>query len=368
VRARRFSRRLATVWYVLAVVFAVAAGRARADEHSQVTVAVVRDAPPFSYQTRTGSWSGLTVDLWNMVADELHLDTRFEGMDRTSLVDAVSSGRARFGIGPLTITPRRLERLDFSIPIYVTGLAIAVPHAPRSTWHVLGDTLLSATFLKLIGGLLVLLAVVGTTFWVAERKRNADFSGDRIHGWGSGVWLSIVTMTTVGYGDKAPRTLIGRVIAAVWMFVSIVLISIFTGTVATLLTIDRMGGGVGGFEDLARARVASVKGSAAVELLAEQKISVQQYETIDQAIAALLDGRATALVYDHALLAFLLKGRSDLPISILPGRLRSEYFGIAMQPTEPSRRQVNEALARALDSPAWSHLLFDYLGGQAEHD
>ena len=29
-------------------------------------------------------------------------------------------------------------------------------------------------------------------------------------------------MTTVGYGDKAPRTFGGRVVAAFWMFVSIV--------------------------------------------------------------------------------------------------------------------------------------------------
>src|SRR5262249_23458438 len=64
--------------------------------------------------------------------------------------------------------------------------------------------------LRIVGGLLALLAVVGTIFWIIERRSNPDFSGKQIHGWGSGVWLSIVTMTTVGYGDKAPRALGGE--------------------------------------------------------------------------------------------------------------------------------------------------------------
>src|SRR5215813_9827443 len=111
-----------------------------------------------------------------------------------------------------------------------------------------------------------MLAVVGTVFWIAERRRNPDFAAT-IHGWGTWIWLSIVTMTTVGYGDKAPRTLPGRVIATLWMLISIVLISIFTGTVATLLTMERMGPRVAGFDSLRHSRVASVSASAAAQLL-----------------------------------------------------------------------------------------------------
>jgi polar amino acid transport system substrate-binding protein len=330
-----------------------------------VTVAVLRDAAPFSSQAEDGSWHGLAVEMWNIVAAELHRATRFEGMDRTALVDAVASGQARFGIGPLSITPERLERVDFSAPIYSTGIAIAVPYVPRSIWGVLRDAVFSGSFLKLIAGLLVLLAIVGTIFWIAERYRNPDFAPE-IHGWGSGIWLSIVTMTTVGYGDKAPRTVVGRVVAAIWMFVSIVLISIFTGTVATLLTIERIGPRVAGFEDLHRIRVAAVAASAAEQLMEERWIHTQQFPDLTQALNALVDRRADALVFDRALLAAALKDRPDLPITILPGTLRAEYYAIAMRPEEPLRRQINQAIAGALDSPTWGRLRFDYLGSQEE--
>src|SRR5262249_54833281 len=157
--------------------------------------AVLLDSAPFSYLTAEGVWKGLAVEMWNTVAAELHLETRFEGTDRRGLLDAVATGRARFGIGPLSIPPQRLERVDFSVPFYVTGVAIAVHHVPRSMVGILLDTIFSATFLKLCGALLGILAAVGAIFWIFERRGNPDFGGRRIHGLGSGIWLSVVTMT-----------------------------------------------------------------------------------------------------------------------------------------------------------------------------
>lgn len=47
------------------------------------------------------------------------------------------------------------------------------------------------------------------------------------------IWWSFVTATTVGYGDFAPATHIGRIIAAILMIVGIGTIGMLTGTIAT---------------------------------------------------------------------------------------------------------------------------------------
>ncbi len=339
---------------------------ARADVSGAVTVAVLQDSAPFSYQSADGTWKGLAVDMWNMVAAELGIETRFEGTDRAGLLDAVTSGRARFGIGPISITSDRLERVDFSVPIYATGVAMAVPHARRAVASILRDVIFSVTFLKLVGGLLLTLAVVGTILWIAERRVNPAFAGKKIHGWGTGIWLSIVTMTTVGYGDTAPRTLSGRVVASAWMFASIVLISIFTGTLATLLTIERLGPRVGSFDDLGSARVASVTASAAAHLLQARQVHAQEFANLEEALRALLDGHADVLVFDRALLASALHRRPDLAITILPSAARLEYYAFAFRPDEPARRQINAVIARTLDSSAWSRVRFEYLGARGE--
>jgi len=72
--------------------------------------------------------------------------------------------------------------------------------------------------------LLAVLTVLGggVGFAAVERHRST---------W-DGIWWSITTMTTVGYGDLAPKSTLGRVIGIAVMLVGIGLIAILTGAVA----------------------------------------------------------------------------------------------------------------------------------------
>ncbi|CAK1239801.1 Uncharacterized coiled-coil protein [Fructobacillus tropaeoli] len=54
--------------------------------------------------------------------------------------------------------------------------------------------------------------------------------------YGNALWWSIVTATTVGYGDISPTSAIGRGIAIVLMFVGIGLIGTITSTVTSFFT------------------------------------------------------------------------------------------------------------------------------------
>ena len=42
------------------------------------------------------------------------------------------------------------------------------------------------------------------------------------------IWWALVTMTTVGYGDRSPQSPGGRVIGMLWMFYSLFCIAIMT--------------------------------------------------------------------------------------------------------------------------------------------
>ncbi len=52
--------------------------------------------------------------------------------------------------------------------------------------------------------------------------------------WSNAFWWSIVTLTTVGYGDITPTTTAGRLIGIVIMFLGIGLLGMFTATIASI--------------------------------------------------------------------------------------------------------------------------------------
>jgi len=57
---------------------------------------------------------------------------------------------------------------------------------------------------------------------------------------GNSLWWTIVTMTTVGYGDMAPQTLLGRIFAIIIMLSGISFIAIMTGTISSIFTSTRI--------------------------------------------------------------------------------------------------------------------------------
>ncbi|WP_163335762.1 TrkA family potassium uptake protein [Desulfopila sp. IMCC35008] len=56
----------------------------------------------------------------------------------------------------------------------------------------------------------------------------------------SGIWWSIVTLTTVGYGDISPSTAGGRVVAAIIMFFGIGILGMLSANLATIMIQNRI--------------------------------------------------------------------------------------------------------------------------------
>jgi voltage-gated potassium channel len=91
--------------------------------------------------------------------------------------------------------------------------------------HSLFRVLIAACVTLLIGAWLVMLFEEGAP-------------GSNIHNYHDALWWAIVTVTTVGYGDRYPVTEGGRIVAAVLMLVGIGLIGVLTATVASVFIKD----------------------------------------------------------------------------------------------------------------------------------
>ncbi|MGD8594538.1 MAG: transporter substrate-binding domain-containing protein [Gammaproteobacteria bacterium] len=322
----------------------------------------VKQAPPFAMQDAKGEWSGISVELWQRVAGQLGWRTDWVVMDSAhAQIEGLAAGSIDAAVGALSMTPEREVLMDFSHPFYFTGLAIATP-AQQGGWVSMLKQLLSLAFLKAVGLLVMIILAVGALLWIVEHKRNfAQFGGSVTKGIGNGFWWSAVTMTTVGYGDKAPVTVAGRFLATIWMFASIITISGLTAAIASSLTVNQLSTVVNGVQDLNRVRCVAVSGSTGEQFLRKSGIRMQPVATADEGLMLLREGKADALVYDEPLLRYLLK---DAPpgIEILPQSIDRQYYAFGLKTDFPQHESLNRILLDETSNSQWQEILNRYLG------
>jgi ABC-type amino acid transport substrate-binding protein len=297
------------------------------------------------------------------MATDMNLQFEYKMTDLKGLVDGLASGEYDIGVAPLTMTAEREEKIDYTYSYFNTGLSIAVPNRGSGSWTAAAGRLLSMRFLQVVVALIAVLLAVGFLVWLFERKRNPDmFGGSAAHGIGSGFWWSAVTMTTVGYGDKAPLTLGGRLIGLIWMFVALIIISSFTAAITSALTVSQLSSGITGPDDLYRARVATVENSASATYLTDHSISFRAVDSPADGLALLAAGEVDAVVYDAPILRFLINQSYKSSLRILPGLFVEQNYAFGLSTGNPLTEQLNRALLQVTASQEWQRVLAEYLG------
>lgn len=351
---------VAVVFWVTVTAWCTAASAAASNES---LVVGIKEAPPFAIKTADGSWEGISVELWRRAAEALEVRYEYRELELEAMLEQVESGRIDIGIGALTVTPEREQVMDFSHPFYHTGLAIVTARRSDNPWLAVARGFVSGAFLKTVGALIMVLLVVGALLWLAERKRNtAQFHGDPVRGLGDGFWWSAVTMTTVGYGDKAPVTPLGRALAVVWMFAAIVIISGITATITSALTVSQLETPLQGPEDLPDVRVATLDSSTSARYLAERRIAFSTVDGLSAGLEAVMAGRFDALVYDAPLLRYHVNREFKGELAVLPETFMRQDYGFAMPSGSALRERINRSLLAEIKSSSWQDILYRYLG------
>ncbi len=96
----------------------------------------------------------------------------------------------------------------------------------------------------IIIGWFVALLILICSFLVWRFEYNGIGSGT-IRSFWDGIWWAVVTIATVGYGDKYPVTYPGRTVGMILILFGYVMLSVFTGLVASVFVEDKLKGAKG---------------------------------------------------------------------------------------------------------------------------
>ncbi len=322
-----------------------------------------KEAPPFSMKTDDGEWVGISIDLWRQIASDLEYAYEFRQYDLPGLLQGLETGKLDAAVGALTVTSEREKRIDFSHPFYATGLGITLKSKNKNPLIGFLKSLLSYDFLRTATGLIVLIFSVGLIVWWFEKKKNAEQFGDSIgKGIAAGFWWSAVTMTTVGYGDKAPKTTVGRFVAVIWMFAAVITISTFTAAISSSLTVQQLEALIKGPEDLPRVRVGTIAGTTSAYYLQKKRIVYRPFPNAIEGLEAVNSNNIDAFVYDAPLLRHLVNTRYTGILQVLPGTFLPQDYAIGLPPRSPLREPINRSLLQKISDPAWQNTLYRYLG------
>jgi len=217
----------------------------------KIVVGTIERAP-FSTQDTTGNWSGFSIELLAAISQRAELDYQLQKETVfADMLDNVQKGRTQMAAANISVTSSREAVMDFSQPIYVTGLQILTraDYKKINYWEIIWES----GILIFLGGALLVLLIVAHLMWFFERGKDAkhDYFRDEYLGgiWDS-FWWAFVICTMGGFEKERPEHIIGRVIAIFWILSSLFFISTLTAKITSALTVAELSNGISSYEDL----------------------------------------------------------------------------------------------------------------------
>ena len=185
-----------------------------------------------------------------------------------------------------------------------------------------------------------------------------QFHPSPLRGLGDGFWWAGVTLTTIGYGDKAPVTLLGRAVAMFWMLVGLAISASLTAAVVTLANVNRQ---IDVPEVLAGRVIGTVEGTTAAALLAGEGVEGTRYGSVPAALEALGAGEVEAVAAAAPALEHAVAERGAFDFTVRATRLDPQYVSFALPEGSALREPLNVALLERLVSESGLNLIDRYL-------
>ncbi|XP_068247412.1 glutamate receptor ionotropic, kainate 2-like isoform X2 [Palaemon carinicauda] len=338
-----------------------------------------------SSQHLTGNYryEGFCVDLINEISEILGFNYtiklandgnhgKFDSKKNrwNGMIGELLDQKADLAIGDLTITYEREQEVDFTMPWMNLGISILYrkpTKKPPNLFSFLSPLSLDvwlymATAYLAVSLLLFVLARFSPYEWVTSvvGKEEAKLLENQFS-LNNSLWFTMGSLLQQGT-DQQPKAVSTRMVAGMWWFFTLIMISSYTANLAAFLTVERMESPIESAEDLAKQtkiKYGSLYGGSTWTFFSTSKVATYQRmfsfmesqnpsvytKSNDEGVKRVSKGDGQyAYMMESSSIEYITERYCDL--TQVGGPLDSKSYGIALPPGSPYRTLLNSAILR----------------------
>jgi len=322
------------------------------------------ERPPFSMQNSNGEWTGFSVELIQEIAErhdftlEILKETIFSDM-----LNNVADGNANMAAANISVTAERERRMDFSQPIYSSGLQIITTNEKGGVSFI--TIIWESGILLFLGAALIVLLIVAHLMWFFERGEDAkhDYFRDEYFGgiWDA-FWWAFIICTMGGFEKERPEHIIGRVIAVFWVLASLFFISTLTAKITSALTVSQLSSSISSYKDLYGKKIGAPKGTTISQFLDKNNIPYIEYDDFNQTLTELKNKRLDAVVGDAAVSQYYVKTQGNGALITAGDVFAKDNIAFAFSEDSAYFETINSELITMQEDGRFQELQEKYFG------
>lgn len=317
------------------------------------------ERPPFAYM-QAGEWTGFSIDLWNEIAQRRGLEYSFQEYEAFSdMIAATGSWSVDLSVANISITYGREKTMDFSQPIFDSGLNIlAKKDEDNLHWFL---SFFTNDLPKVL--LYIVLWLIGLThfFWI----RNVFRWVIPVYTYFTeifAVFFEIMRQIKDAYGLRILFTTI--------LGVCVFFVSFYSQKIATVYANQNEAVAekyVSSFnnieiEELKNLQVWVTQWSTSEKYMKRKKIETVWYDDLEQMISDLWDKKLDVIVHDDPLLRFFVENEGKWEYVVVRKIFQPEKFGIAFREGSDLRESVDRAILEIHEDGRYDEIYKEYFG------
>ncbi|XP_041980063.1 glutamate receptor ionotropic, kainate 2 isoform X4 [Aricia agestis] len=333
--------------------------------------------------TGNAQYEGYAIDLIHQISNVLGFnytfklapDGRYGSYNRETrewdgMIRELLEQRADIAIADLTITYDREQVVDFTMPFMNLGISVLYRKPikqPPNLFSFLSPLSLDvwiymATAYLGVSVLLFILARFSPYEWDSSRNCLEEPPVLENHfTLLNSLWFTIGSLMQQG-SDIAPKAVSTRMVAGMWWFFTLIMISSYTANLAAFLTVERMDSPIESAEDLAKQtkiKYGALKGGSTAAFFRDSNFSTYQrmWSFMESARPSVftssnkegeervMRGKGSyAYLMESTTIEYVVERNCDL--TQVGGMLDSKGYGIAMPPNSPYRTAISGAVLK----------------------